>query len=53
MWAMLDILLLLFLLWLAGMVLSGIGLGGLHVLMFIDRFVRVVNARMKIKYPVR
>lgn len=49
--AMLDLLLLLFVLWLAGMVLGGIGLGGLHVAVSIGRIVQAINARMKVTYP--
>jgi hypothetical protein len=48
---MLDILLLLFLLWLAGMVLGGLGLGALHVIVVLERIVRGINARMKVQYP--
>ncbi len=48
---MLDLLAVLVLLWLAGMVLAGVGLGGLHAALRIERVVRGISARMKIQYP--
>jgi len=48
---MLDLLLVLFVLWLVGMVLGGLGLGALHLFVWIERIVRAINRQMKIQYP--